>query len=277
MSFKLSTPQAIRSASLRALANHWDELTAGRRFPALTELKAVGDLHDTRQLVVWNVEGQGRLRKFRALYQGEYVAEAFNSDWAGMTMEMVVPMSLRRIALDAAKECATSGCLVYTIFSTIDASDQRVDCERLLLPFGHDSKVEQLVSSLQLTVVRGRARILKHFEMQTEMLLEVRIKSGFTATAQSGDGQDAAKADGKAAGEKRRAPRRDVKRTARIHFARKNMTCIVRNLSATGAAIEVPDFTGIPDHFGLTLEMESVERRCQVMWRRKSRIGIRFS
>src|SRR5258708_13506103 len=65
-------------------------------------------------------------------------------------MEQVVPMSLRRITLDAAKECAASGCLIYAIFSTIDANDQRIDCERLLLPFGRDGKVEQLLGSLQL-------------------------------------------------------------------------------------------------------------------------------
>ena len=33
---------------------------------------------------------------FRALYQGENVAEVFNSAWAGKTMDQVVPMSLRR-------------------------------------------------------------------------------------------------------------------------------------------------------------------------------------
>jgi len=63
--------------------------------------------------VVWNIEGTGRLQKFRALYQGENVAEVFNSAWAGKTMDQVVPMSLRRVKLDAAKECASSGCPIY--------------------------------------------------------------------------------------------------------------------------------------------------------------------
>jgi hypothetical protein len=62
----------------------------------------------------------------------------FNAAWAGKTMEQVVPMSLRKVTLEAAKECANSGCMVYSIFSTIDAYDTQVDCHRLLLPFGRD-------------------------------------------------------------------------------------------------------------------------------------------
>jgi hypothetical protein len=269
MTFKFGSPQAIRSASQRALASRWDELAAGRRFPEFSELNAVDDPLDPKELVAWNVEGQGRLQKFRALYQGENVVQVFNADWAGMTMESVVPMSLRKVALEAAKQCVASGCLVYTIMSTIDASDQQVDCERLLLPFGRGAKVEQLISSLQLTADQSRPRILKHFEMQTDAVLEVKIRSGFT------DGARAAAA-GKGS-EMRRAARRDVRRAARIRFARQNMTCFVRNLSATGAAIEATNLAAIPDDFHLVLEMESAERNCHVMWRRKGRIGIQFS
>jgi hypothetical protein len=273
MTFKFDSPRAIRSTSQRALANRWDELAAGRLFPELTDLKAVDELLDPKELVVWNVEGQGRLIKFRALYQGEHVVQVFNANWAGMTMEAVVPVSLRRVALDAAKQCAASGCLVYTIMSTMDANDQRVDCERLLLPFGRGGKVEQLMSSLQLTADQSRPRILKHFEMQADPILEIKIRSGFTAGAQS------AIAGGKATGngsEQRRASRRNVKRAARISFARQKLTCIVRNLSATGAAIEATNPATIPDDFRLVLEMESAERSCHVVWRRKGRIGVRF-
>ena len=107
MSFKFAPHWAIKSASQLALASCWDKLAAGRRFPAFTELKLEPGIHDPGQLVAWNVEGEGRLQKFRALYQGENVADAFNSAWAGKTMEQVVPMSLRRITLDAADECAS--------------------------------------------------------------------------------------------------------------------------------------------------------------------------
>jgi len=228
---------------------------------------------------VWNIEGEGRDRKFRALYQGENVAEVFHSAWAGKTMEQVVPMSLRRMTLEAASECATSGCLAYTIFSTVDANDQRVDCQRLLLPFGSDgAKVEQILASLQLTVVKGRSRVINHFEMQADVLFSGKIRSGFTvATPEPGDERASKGAAAKPKGEHRRASRRDVRRAARISFARRSMTCMVRNISATGASIEAANLAEIPDSFGLAVEMESAARRCIVVWRKKTQIGVQFS
>lgn len=271
MSFKFVPHGAIRSASQLALASYWDRLAAGRRFPAFTELKIDPGIHDPKQLVAWSVEGEGRLRKFRALYQGENVAEAFNSAWAGKTMEQVVPMSLRRITLDAAIECATGGCIVYSIFSTIDASDTRVDCQRLLLPFGRDdTKVEQMLASLQLTVTQGRSRVLNHFEMQADVLLEGKIKSGFTAAKAEPAAASAADDN------KRKAKRRDVRRSAKISFARQSITCMVRNVSATGAAIEAANLAEIPDSFQLVMEMETAARRCAVVWRKQKQIGVEF-
>jgi len=275
MTFKLVPHWTIKSASQQALVTHWDRLAAGRRFPAFAELKPDAGLHDPRQLVAWNIEGEGRLRKFRALYQGESVADVFNSAWAGKTMEQVVPMSLRKLTLEAAKECATSGCAVYSIFSTLDASDTRVDCHRLLLPFGRDgTKVEQILASLQLTIVQGRGRVLNHFEMQADVLFAGRIKSGFTlAKAEAAAGKSPAKTGA----EKRRASRRNVRRAAKISFARQQLTCTVRNVSATGAAIEATNLAAIPDSFSLLMEMESKARRCAVVWRKPTQIGVEFS
>src|SRR5438046_791679 len=182
MQFKFAPPEAIKSVTQRALASYWDRLAAGRAFPAFTEFEPEASRHDPKQLVVWNIEGAGRLLKFRALYEGENVAEVFNSIWAGKTMEQVVPMSLRRITLDAAKECAASGCPVYMVLSTWDAHDTRIDCERLLLPFGSAGKVEQLLGSLQLTNVPNsarRKRAVGHFEIHTEIIVSGRIKPGF--------------------------------------------------------------------------------------------------
>jgi hypothetical protein len=282
---KLVSFNSIKSDSQRALAAHWDGLAAGRRFPALSEFKPDSGLYDASQLVVWNIEGEGRQLKFRALYQGESIAEVFSSVWAGKTMDQVVPMSLRRITIGAAKECMASGCAVYSIVSTIDSNEQRVDCERLLLPFGRDgSKVEHILASLQLKSVQQavrRKKILGHFKIQADVLLSCRVKSGFTKTDTPGACRrlgmsNAVAASAKPPGEKRRASRRNVLRAGRIRFAAENSTCTVRNISATGAAIQGTNLASIPDTFTLVLEMETAERLCTVVWRKKTQIGVRF-
>jgi hypothetical protein len=292
MPFDITSVQTIKSLTQQALASYWDRLAAGRRFPAFTEFAPKPGMHDPKQLVAWNVEGEGCHLKFRALYQGENVAQVFSSAWAGKTMDEVVPMSLRRVSLDAAKECVTSGCLIYTIISTIDSNDHRVDCERLVLPFGRDgSKVEQILGSLQLVSIPGgvrRNKILNNFQMQADLIFSGKIKSGFTrtdpastipaidvyeiASGTAGCGQAAT-----ATGENRRAARRNILRAGRISFAKESMTCTVRNISATGAAIEGANLNRAPDAFTLVLEMESAARPCTVVWRKNEQIGVRFS
>src|SRR5579871_1465806 len=185
MPYKLTSPRAIKWASQRTLANYWDRLAAGRPFPEFTELKSEPGMYDPKQFVVWNVEGQGRQRKFRALYQSENVAEVFNSSWLGKTMDQVVPISLRRFTMEAAKECVASGCLVYTVVSTIDTNGHRVDCEGLLLPFGRNGSVEQILTSLRLKSIQGRVqrkKILGNFQIQTDVLFSGKIKSSVVET-----------------------------------------------------------------------------------------------
>jgi hypothetical protein len=303
MRIKFITLQPIKSANQQMLATYWDYLASGRRFPAFTEFNLEPGIHDPGQLVVWNIEGEGQHLKFRALYQGENVAEVFSSAWAGKTMDQVVPMSLRRVTLDAAKECARSGCLIYTIVSTTDTHGNRVDCERLLLPFGHHgSKVEQILGSLQLKSIPGgirRNKILNHFQIQADVTFSGKIKSGFTkadaaSTAPAIDGHEIEsgidaepnKAVSKglpalfgptAAGEHRGAARRNILRAGRISFAKESMTCTILNISATGAAIEVANSNGTPDSFTLVMEMESAARPCTVVWRKETQMGVRFS
>ena len=129
-----------------------------------------------------------------------------------------------------------------------------------------------MLASLQLTVSGTRKRILTHFDMQTDVLLTVRIKPGFTQPK----AEPAANAV-KTGKEKRRASRRDVKRSAKISFGKQNLVCTVRNVSATGAAIQVADVSAIPDSFHLVMEMETTSRRCVVAWRKATQIGVKFT
>ena len=98
-------------------------------------------MHDPKQLVIWQVENKPSGRQFRALYQGEHVEQVFNDDWAGRTMEEITPGCLKAYTFKTANHCVASGCPVYSVLATPDPAGQRVDCERLLLPFGDGAGV----------------------------------------------------------------------------------------------------------------------------------------
>jgi hypothetical protein len=74
----------------------------------------------------------------------------------------------------------------------------------------------------------------------------------------------------------RRSLRRKILKGGSISFGGGVITCTVRNLSATGAALEVTSPVGVPETFTLVLEMEHTKRPCQVVWRKEKRLGVRF-
>lgn len=183
MNFENISIDAIKSDTQRALATNWDGLAKDRFFPTIFDFKPEPQLHDPKQLVVWKVEREDSQRRFRALYQGGNVSEAFNYAWAGKTMDEVIPKFVAGFALDAANECALSGCAIYSVFSTWDADNHRVDCERLLLPFGQNGiMVEQIVASLQLISLEGdldRRSVLEKFKLRAELTFSGKIRSTY--------------------------------------------------------------------------------------------------
>ena len=77
--------------------------------------------------------------------------------------------------------------------------------------------------------------------------------------------------------EPRVATRRRVLKSGSISLAGGGViTCTVRNLSNTGAALEVTSQVGIPESFVLVLEMETKKHSCKVAWRKGTRIGVAF-
>jgi hypothetical protein len=76
--------------------------------------------------------------------------------------------------------------------------------------------------------------------------------------------------------EHRIAPRRRVLKAGSISFGGGTFDCTVRNISDTGAALEVVTPLFIPDKFTLIVPSDGISRLCRVMWRRERRIGVSF-
>ncbi len=60
------------------------------------------------------------------------------------------------------------------------------------------------------------------------------------------------------------------------HAGGASTDCIIRNMSETGACLEVSTPFGIPDNFKLIIKPEILTRSCEVAWRTAQRIGVRF-
>jgi hypothetical protein len=76
--------------------------------------------------------------------------------------------------------------------------------------------------------------------------------------------------------EHRGDPRIRVLKTGLISFGGSTVDCAVRNVSETGAQIELQSPDGIPDRFTLLIKSDGLRHDCRVVWVRGKRIGVRF-
>ena len=79
-------------------------------------------------------------------------------------------------------------------------------------------------------------------------------------------------------GDKRSKQRlRTLKGGSIIYGLAAAIDCIIRNMSQTGACLEVNNTVGIPDDFTLLIKPEFVKRNCHVAWRSLQKIGVQFT
>jgi PilZ domain-containing protein len=76
--------------------------------------------------------------------------------------------------------------------------------------------------------------------------------------------------------EPRNYPRRRVLKSGIIGFGTTSVPCIVRNLSATGAALEINTPLCFSDRFTLIVPSDGLRKPCQIVWRRERRHGAAF-
>jgi len=76
--------------------------------------------------------------------------------------------------------------------------------------------------------------------------------------------------------EKRKHPRTEINEPAYVSAGGSVMSCMVRNISAEGAAIDVDNPAFVPRHFRLVMAKGSSVRECRIAWIQQQRIGVTF-
>jgi hypothetical protein len=77
--------------------------------------------------------------------------------------------------------------------------------------------------------------------------------------------------------ETRIAPRFRVSKPAQIEYGGDKRPCIIRDLSITGAALELGDQSAtVPPAFTLIVPEDGLKLACRVVWRKAFRVGVAF-
>jgi PilZ domain-containing protein len=77
--------------------------------------------------------------------------------------------------------------------------------------------------------------------------------------------------------EKRKHPRTEINEPAYVSSGGSVMSCMVRNMSVEGAAIDVENPAFVPPHFRLVMASDSTVHECRIAWIQKNRIGVTFA
>jgi hypothetical protein len=77
--------------------------------------------------------------------------------------------------------------------------------------------------------------------------------------------------------EKRKFPRTEIDEPAFVSSGGSVMSCMVRNISPEGAAIDVENPAFVPRRFRLVMAKDrTVVHECRIAWIQKNRIGLTF-
>jgi PilZ domain len=76
--------------------------------------------------------------------------------------------------------------------------------------------------------------------------------------------------------EKRKYPRTEIDQPAYVSSGGSVMSCMVRNISPEGAAIDVENPAFVPERFRLVMASDSSVYECRITWIQRNRIGLTF-
>jgi PilZ domain len=76
--------------------------------------------------------------------------------------------------------------------------------------------------------------------------------------------------------EKRASRRKTVLMSGAIEFAGSTINCLVRNISISGAGLDVTSPLDIPERFNLVFKADGTHIPCHVIWRQGEQIGVAF-
>ena len=76
--------------------------------------------------------------------------------------------------------------------------------------------------------------------------------------------------------EKRKHPRVEIEELAYVSSGGSVMSCMVRNISIEGAAIDVENPVFVPSRFRLVMAKGASVHDCEIAWIRQKRIGVAF-
>ncbi|MGY3564197.1 hypothetical protein ACVWXP_007522 [Bradyrhizobium sp. USDA 4463] len=157
MDFQSQTPAVVTAIRQRDLLITWCRLYARtKRLPSLSEYEPGRLKEEADDLVYYSVGATSWPPVLTIESEATRMATAYGQTGKGRRLDEYVGPRLAASVMPVYHLCVARRCPVYTVSHLEDAEGRKVAYERLLLPFGADGEVTELVASLKTISPDGR-------------------------------------------------------------------------------------------------------------------------
>jgi hypothetical protein len=168
MEFASADPSAIRSIKQRMLLQSWMRALRGEKMlPLIGDFQPDGVANELADMMAFDLDEDDGTARFLITQEGWRMAAAYGSvqidPVLGRTkryLDDVVEPERYACILPCYLACLTRKRPVYSISRVVDADGKDVSYERLLLPFGRDDEVEQIIGSYKAISVRDGSAVV---------------------------------------------------------------------------------------------------------------------
>jgi hypothetical protein len=165
MNFSSANPSVIRSVKQRDLFNAWLRARGKQRLlPALDDYRPDRIADELSDMMGYDVEGGGDTPRFLITQEGARLSATYGNqpiDPEQRTNRYLDAMGPTRYArvVPSYRACLRRKRPIYSVSMVKDSDGKDVSYERLLLPFGRTSDVEQIVGSYKAISIEGGFKI----------------------------------------------------------------------------------------------------------------------
>jgi hypothetical protein len=184
MEFESSDPSVIRSIKQRELLNTWLRAAARHR-----PLPLIGDFQPNRfgeelaDMMGFDVRGVGDSARFLITQEGVRLTATYGNEHVepdkrtNRYLDDAIGPERYANVIELYRACVTHRRPAYSISTVQDADNKDVSYERLLLPFGSSSNVEQIVGSYKSISIEGGFKINNLMGLKPKALPVILIRA----------------------------------------------------------------------------------------------------
>jgi hypothetical protein len=182
--FTSSDPSAVRSVRQRDLLNAWL-----RALGARSGLPARGDYQPDRiadeliDMMEFDVHGEGEPARFLITHEGARLTATYGNEDVEPTKrtnryldDAIGPERYAHV-ISLYRVCVAHKRPVFSISTVQDADGKDVSYERLLLPFGREGRVEQIVGSYKTISIEGAFKVNNLMGLRPKATPEILVRA----------------------------------------------------------------------------------------------------